>query len=559
MTPRWPACTSSPATDGEGPSPVLTTAKHPAVEARAGHLGPGGGGRPRGYTGGRTKRHGRKRVGGLVDVVEGNAAPEEETSADHGAPGAKRLPRSIEVPLTVLGFGLPVAGYLWLISAFSVNAIYQDQWSDVTVVQRTSSHLFDWGLLWSQHNEDRIFFPNLVVVALARTTKLNITGEELLSATMLFVATGLLIWAHKRRSPAIPWLYYCPVAILACSVVQFGATLWGFQMAWYLVLVAMATTVVLIDRVDLTWWAWTAAAVVAVVGSFSSLQGLLIWPVGLVLLCCRRRSGRFVIAWSAAAVATVAIYLYDFNVSAGLDFPKSLTGHAISPVTFAVFAVGDVLGVPIPFGGHDDAVLALGTVIVLLAVAVAVTFGIRRDEHSGTPVGIALICFGLLFAGLVARGRAPLGYWAASSSGYTIYDVWILGGVYLALLGRSPLAGAAPRPDRPAGRPGADGGRHPDRTPGWPGSTVVSAARWLVIAVIVLQVVVGIPHGIDGARTIHAAEVRAASTARGIDHATDLQVLDDLNFSKPPAFTRQQVRVARELHLSLFAGSGGGS
>ena len=61
---------------------------------------------------------------------------------------------------------------------------------------------------------------------------------------MLVAATFLLIHAHKRRSPAVPWLYYCPVVILACSVVQYGATLWGFQMAWYLVLLALALVVV---------------------------------------------------------------------------------------------------------------------------------------------------------------------------------------------------------------------------------------------------------------------------------------------------------------------------
>ena len=70
---------------------------------------------------------------------------------------------------------------------------------------------------------------------------------------MLMTSTALLIWSHKRRSPSTPWLYYCPVALLALSVVQFENALWGFQMAWFLVLLAMATAVVLIDRVTLTW------------------------------------------------------------------------------------------------------------------------------------------------------------------------------------------------------------------------------------------------------------------------------------------------------------------
>jgi hypothetical protein len=462
--------------------------------------------------------------------------------------------------LTVLGFGLPVAGYLWLIARYSVNDIYQDQWSDVTVIQHAYSHLFDWGLLWSQHNEDRIFFPNLIVVLLAHTTSMNISAEECLSATMLFVATALLIWAHKRRSPTIPWLYYCPVAILACSIVQYGATLWGFQMAWYLVLLSMATAVALIDRVRLTWLVMAGAMAAAVVGSFSSLQGLLIWPVGLVLLYCRRRSGRFVIAWIGGAAVSAVLYLHDFNTSAGLDFPSSLTRHAISPVYFAIFAIGDVVGVPVKYGGHNDAVLALGFIIVILAVAVVGIYGIQRDEHSGTPVGIALICFGLLFAALVAKGRAPLGYWAASSSGYTIYDVLILAGVYLALLGRSSLSPDDQRSvDRSVPAAEHQAGSSQSGTARWPDSLVLRFGRWLVMAMIVLQLIVGTQQGIEGARLIHAAQVRAATTALHIKRASDLEVLDNLNFSEPPAFTRHQAEIARALHLSLFAGTSGGS
>ena len=61
-------------------------------------------------------------------------------------------------------------------------------------------------------------------------------------------------------------------------------------MAWYLVLLSLAATIALLDRPTLTLPTFVAAAVVAVVGSYSSTQGLLIWPVGLVLLYLRGRT-----------------------------------------------------------------------------------------------------------------------------------------------------------------------------------------------------------------------------------------------------------------------------
>ena len=94
-------------------------------------------------------------------------------------------------------------------------------------------------------------------VLLAHTTHFNIVDEEFLSAIVLVLSTALLILGHRRRSPTTPWLFYCPVAILMLSVVQSGNTLWGFQFAWYLVLLALSVTLVLCDSTN---WNWFVAA-----------------------------------------------------------------------------------------------------------------------------------------------------------------------------------------------------------------------------------------------------------------------------------------------------------
>ena len=48
-----------------------------------------------------------------------------------------------------------------------------------------SGHL-SLGTLWAQHNEDRIFFSNIIAVALAYTTHLNLFVEMYLSVALLF-------------------------------------------------------------------------------------------------------------------------------------------------------------------------------------------------------------------------------------------------------------------------------------------------------------------------------------------------------------------------------------
>ena len=339
--------------------------------------------------------------------------------------------------LGIATLAVPVAAYFWFIDRFSVNVIYWDQWSDINVIGHPSI-----GTLWAQHLENRIFFPNLIVIVLASTTHFNIVFEEYVSGIMLVVAAGLFIWAHKRRSPSTPWIYYSPVMIVMLSFAQAGNTLWGFQMAWYLLMLALAAALFFLDRPSLTGLVLTAAIAAAVVGSFTSLQGLLIWPVGLVLLWHRRRSKGLLLAWVVSAVTAGAVYFIQFEFSATGDNNAYAFAHPIAAIRFFFSLIGDVGGENnnLPFVGHNDSVLVVGVAIVTVAIWVVIAYGFRRDEGTGYPIGVALVCFGLLFAATITLGRTSWGLWAAGASRYTTFDLLILTGCYLAVLDRPSIA-----------------------------------------------------------------------------------------------------------------------
>ena len=162
--------------------------------------------------------------------------------------------------LGVMGFTLPVGAYFWLIHHYGVNVVYLDQWGDVGIMQHSYSGTLTLGTLWSQHGEQRILFPNLIVLALGHTTHLNIVVEQYLSAILLSVSSFLLVLSHKRRS-AKRWLWYCPVPILMLSFVQSESTLFGFQLAWYLVILMLAVALFLVDRPSLSRLALAGAIV----------------------------------------------------------------------------------------------------------------------------------------------------------------------------------------------------------------------------------------------------------------------------------------------------------
>ena len=496
-----------------------------------------------------------------VAEIRENPDPNLATAGTVGSRWVDRLDPRLVNALTVVGFGFPVAAVFWLVAHYGVNVIEGDQWDDVTVIRNSYTNLFDWSSLWTQHNENRIFFPNLVVIALSRTTHFNIHAEEYLAALMLVAATALVIVTHKRRSPHTPWLYYCPVAFLMLSICQYGNLLWGFQMAWYLVLVSMAVAFYLVDRISLTWLAFVGALAAAVIGSFSSLQGLLIWPAGLVLLYHRRRAWRYVAPWLVAGVAATALYVHNFDYGESPATHNAVLHHLMGSAKFYTFAIGDILGIPFQFRQVGNNWISLfGLLIIVLAVLVVAVYGIRRQGGSGSPVGVALICMGLLFAATVTWGRVIFGYAAASASRYTTFDLLVPVGIYLALLDR---------PDSPSRVllwvRSRYGGVRVDQSAGTSGEPVpverigLRVARFVIAAVIVMQFAFAFPNGIRGSRSNYTYQARGAVVLRTIDQRPNVEVVYYLYILSNASYIRRQARTLQQHHLSVFAHAEPGS
>ena len=341
----------------------------------------------------------------------------------------------------------PVGLYFWFIHQYGVNAIFYDQWNDVALLTHTPFFSDSYShttisTLWAQHNEDRTFFPNLAVLALGRLTSLNILAELYLSAVLLVIAFVLIIWAHRQDVTRIRLVFYLPVAFLVFTLGQYENTLFGFQLWLYLVIATLAATIFLLDLQRLSWLVLGVAMATAVIGSYSALDGLLIWPTGLVVLLWKRRPRAFVLTWLITAMATTGLYFYHYNfskASAGQGGSSYVLTHPLSAAQFFFFAIGDIMGNSLPPKSKptNPDIVVIGVAVFLLAVACLAIYG-RRRRLSKSPVGPASICFGILLAVVVTIGRTNLGVWAASQSRYVTEDLMILVGCYLCLLERWP-------------------------------------------------------------------------------------------------------------------------
>jgi hypothetical protein len=445
---------------------------------------------------------------------------------------------------------------------YNVNTIYADQWSDVRLVSQSYSHRLTWSDLWAQHSEHRMLFPNLIVLILAYSTNLNTTIETFVAALMLLAAIALIIWSHHRRSSRAHWWYYVPVAALLLSLVQFQNSLWGFQMAWYLLLLMFAITVVLLDREPLSWFVLGVAGLSAIVGSFSLLQGLIIWPVGLWLLFVRRRPGSMMLAWVGAAVATTAAYFWGFN---GRESPMkggylSAFEHPVQALKFVVVLLGEVIGQPIDHFGFagfgSSGAFMVGLAMLLAVIVVLVRYGARRDESTGRPIGICLVFFGALFSVMITDGRmfegGPFGGLInAAQSRFTTFTLLIPVGIYLVVLDSILEARHSVRPVGASPDTAASGEHVKARRRGrYPAALACIGAA--ALAVVAIVVVVGDLNSTDGARAFHSVLIFNSQVVANADKYPKSHLGDYLVNYEPPGTIRSLADFARLHHLSVF-------
>jgi Bacterial Ig domain len=435
---------------------------------------------------------------------------------------------------------LPIGAYFWLIHEYSVNVVYLDQWSDVGLLSHWYSGSLTFSDLWASHSDHRILFPNLIVIALAEFTRFNVVCEEYLSGVMLIAAAGLFIATHRRRAPSTPLIYYTPVTLLLFSFVQYQNTLWGFQMAWYLVTLALALALFLLDRPALTGWVFAGAIAAAIVGSFSSLQGLLIWPVGLLILCVRPRPRRSLVIWIACALITTTLYFHQLN-SFEYSNQTYVFTHPIESLKFFLFLIGSILGVQST--NSPWPIIAFGAIVMVIAVWLVVKYQWRGERRSSL-VGVSLICYGVLFAATITQGRAWFALWAPSR--YATCGLLVLTGCYLAVLGRAPARN----------RRGSRGMTAEDR----PGRRTVAG---IVISIgltgaICLQVIFGTGHGLASAKPWSQSQKETADIIVNLDNASDTLLQSQLHEGFTPSETRQLVQMMKANRLNVF-GSGADS
>jgi hypothetical protein len=360
------------------------------------------------------------------------------------------LPRAGRAKV-VAAAAAPIVLYLVFVNHFGRNGITWDDWSFVPIVDAAIHHHLSFGQLWQQHNENRLLFPYVLVAVLGGLTNLNTMAVVYLDAGLFIGSFILLLGAFRHYAGrSIKPVETLLLGLLWFSIVDTENALWAFQIAWYVVLLCLMAMLYLLGRPRLSTVHLGGALAIAVVATYSSIQGLILWPIGLIaVLWCVRDRRRPVVAsaWVTASVVTTFLYFRGFDFS-----PKATGGgssgyalhHVLPTLAFVLALIGNVFPTSGPRAGLHE---VIGAVILVGALGIVVG-SIRSVRRSATlPLPLLLVVFALLFDLSIAAGRVSFGIGRADAPRYTMANLLILVAlaIYVFSLPRTrPAEGGSP-------------------------------------------------------------------------------------------------------------------
>jgi hypothetical protein len=320
--------------------------------------------------------------------------------------------------LSIAAAFAPPLVVLATIVARAVNVPFLDEWSWAALAIASRNGTLSWGDIVAQHNEHRNVVANLVFLAIDRAIGWNVLAEQLVSFVLLIKAQAATWLLVRAATPAARrWPLFAVLSLLLWSLAQWENFALGYNLGWNVCTTALLVLLAaLAVRVDGPRFACAAAA--AVVATFASAQGALLWPIGFALLALNapRRAGAL-IAWSVLGGATLAAFLNGYTAPA--------TSGAPPPATLVAYAL-TVLGTPVGAWWGVPACIAVGA-LGLAAFAWAVSrAGI---EPRVRVVWSCAAFYAIAGAVVIAASRWTLGPESALASHYAAIALFLFAAV----------------------------------------------------------------------------------------------------------------------------------
>lgn len=236
----------------------------------------------------------------------------------------KKFPRLFQNKILLLIlYLLPVALLLWFVATFSVNVPFWDQWRLVNFFDKVASGNASFADFFEVHGHHRIFFPKIIITALAFASGWNTQYEIICSIIFVLITFWFLcqIAVSKKvnKSDKFRHLANILTCMLLFSLVQHQNWLWGFTLFWFLtnLCLVMAVFFLCCNERRSPQIKLLLAGISCFIGSFTLAQGLLAWPILIpAVLSLEGNAGqklKRVFIWMGIFLVSGFIYALNYN------------------------------------------------------------------------------------------------------------------------------------------------------------------------------------------------------------------------------------------------------
>jgi len=324
---------------------------------------------------------------------------------------------------------IPALTVFYFILKYHVNIPFWDEWEIVYFLEKFHQGTLTLADLWQKHNEHRTFFPQIIIIALARLSSWNMLLENILN---FIIASGtfLVITRLFKRVKYLVGLqetaFLIPlVALLVYSLRQWENWTWGIQMVCYMATFGAVTGIVILSGLRFYYKNLWVAAFFGILSTFSFSSGVVFWPISLFLICFNCFSNnstryRVIVIWLIFSLVVLSGYFYDFE---RLDNHPSLAFGLLNPVEFFHYFFS-YLGSPINFSKSAYIYGIFAFLIFNLQFIFLLLYCKKKEYYLGF---ISLGLFSLGNAFITALGRSGFGSIQSLSPRYVTisYIFWV--------------------------------------------------------------------------------------------------------------------------------------
>ena len=315
------------------------------------------------------------------------------------------------------------------IKVFGVNVLFWDQCKFVPYIEKLYTNNLSFYDLFQQDNNDRPFFPRIIMLSLAYISNYNNIYEMYFSWILAMSILLLVFLMYKNRLSISTkmMINFLPISFIIFNLRQFENILWGLQLEYYSCVLGFLISIYMLEKSDKFGFNFFLAAFGSVFASYTHSNGLAVWPTGLIFILILNKGKKMATIWSLSGLLTTGLYFYHWVKPPG---HPSILFIIEQPVNGLIYFLGNI-GSPLAFKMAEA--IGIGIILIILLLVelfILINYGAVKENAKW----LSLILFSMITSFALTVFRAGFGIEQAGSSRYVTFTLLAIVGIYFLAL-----------------------------------------------------------------------------------------------------------------------------